>query len=84
MNTWNWEHAIGYMSRVQDVIDASGLDEMEEYEPTIRPLRHKVVDAFQARNLTGVRKGCDEMLAAIERMKKPRENVSLVADEVQS
>ena len=60
--------AVAFMSVVQDALDRAGLNGTE---PGIKAGMKAIVDAFQAHDLSGVKRACDALAEAIERKAKP-------------
>jgi hypothetical protein len=61
-----WKHqaaAVAYMGRLQQLLDAKGLDGTEA---KIKPLMRRVVAAFQARDFAALTAACDELVDVIE------------------
>jgi hypothetical protein len=55
--------AVAYMGRVQQLLDAKGLDGTEA---KVKPLMRRVVAAFQARDFAKLTAVCEELVDVIE------------------
>jgi hypothetical protein len=60
--------AAAYLSRVQSLLDAKGLDGSER---AVKPLLRKIASAFQGRDFAGVRDGCDALIDVLSELPAP-------------
>ena len=57
-----------HMARVQTALDKYGLNGTE---PDIKPGMTRIVNAWKARDLPGIKAECDALVRVIERLPKP-------------